>query len=128
MKKINKFFEKSKILSADKFIHNVLYDKLYGYYSTKNPLGKNGDFITAPAISFLFGEMIAIWMINFWEKLKEPKYFNIVELGPGDGKLCNTLLNTFNKFPKFSKHVEIYLYEKSEKLIKVQKKILFQRM
>ena len=77
------FFAKNKILPVDKFFENVLFDKKNGYYSSKIPFGLNGDFITAPGISSLFSEMIAIWFISTWEILGKPKKFNIVELGPG---------------------------------------------
>ncbi len=115
---------KKKIIPFDSFIDQALYAKKEGYYSRNNPFGKKGDFITAPAISFLFGEMIAIWLIFFWENLKKPKKINIIELGPGDGKLIKILLKTFAKFPDFNKCVNIFLYEKSENLIKIQKKEL----
>ena len=121
MIKINKFFGKSKSLPVDEFINNTLYDKKYGYYTSNNPFGKKGDFVTAPTISFLFSEMIAIWILDFWEKLEKPKKFNIVELGPGDGQLSAVLLKTFKKFPEFLKCTNIYLYEKSKKLKNLQK-------
>ena len=89
---LNKYFKKSKAIPIDKFVENVLYNKKYGYYAKKNPFGKNGDFITSPDITFLFSEMIAIWIIYFWEKLDKPKKFNIVELGPGTGKLSKIFL------------------------------------
>ena len=114
----------TKVLPIDTFIEYTLYNNHSGYYSTKNPFGKSGDFITAPGISFLFSEMIAIWTISFWESLGRPKKFNIVELGPGDGKLCNILIKTFKKFPNFYKAVNIFLYEKSKFLKNVQKKKL----
>ena len=113
---------KKKIIPLDDFINLVLYDKKKGYYSKKNPFGVKGDFITAPSISFLFGEMIGIWLILFWENLNRPKNINIIELGPGNGKLAETLLKTFEKFPKFKDSVNFFLYEKSEYLIKFQKK------
>ena len=113
-----------KTIPVDKFIEEALYNKKTGYYFSKDPFGKDGDFITSPGISFLFSEMIAIWIIYFWEMIGKPKNFSFVELGPGDGRLCKTLLNTFEKFPQFKNSTKIYLYEKSEKLIKIQKKNL----
>ena len=111
----------SKIIPIDKFVENALYNSQHGYYSTKNPFGKSGDFITAPGISSLFSEMIAIWIISFWKNLNKPKKFNIVELGPGDGKLCKVLIRTFKQFPDFYKSTNIFLYERSRKLKDVQK-------
>ncbi len=87
MKSINKYFPKSKEISIDKFVTNALYDKDYGYYSKKIPFGKHGDFITSPEISFLFSEMLALWVIALWEHLNKPKLFNVGELGPGSGQM-----------------------------------------
>ena len=67
MKSYLKFFKKKKILPVDKFFYNVLYDKKFGYYNSKYPFGKKGDYITAPKISGLFSEVIAVWMISTWE-------------------------------------------------------------
>ena len=71
-----------KKIPIDKFFDDVLYNKNYGYYTNNYPFEKNGDFITAPSISSLFGEMIAIWIISYWMYLGKPKKFNIVELRP----------------------------------------------
>ena len=121
--KINKnFFKNSKILPVDKFFNNVLYDKKYGYYSTKIPFGEKGDFITSPKISDLFSEIIAIWIIASWETFGKPNNFNIIELGPGDGSLTKVLLRSFKRFPKFNSIKNFYLYEESDHLKKIQKK------
>jgi NADH dehydrogenase [ubiquinone] 1 alpha subcomplex assembly factor 7 len=116
------FFNKKKILPVDEFLENVLFDKKNGYYSSKIPFGISGDFLTAPLISTLFSEIIGIWLITTWGTLGKPKKFNIVELGPGDGSLTKVLLEVFQKFPKFNSAVNIFLHEKSNFLIKLQKK------
>ncbi len=122
MKSNTKFFKHYKTLPADKFFKNVLYDYKFGYYSTKLPFGKKGDFTTAPKISHLFSEMIAIWIIATWELFGKPRRFNIVELGPGDGSLSKILIKTFMKFPEFNSIKKIFLYEESNFLKKIQKK------
>ena len=94
---------------------------------SKNPFGKEGDFITAPNISRLFSEMIAIWILGFWENLGSPKNFNIVELGAGNGAMMKILLESFQKFPNFFNSSNIIIHEKSPKLIKIQKKELMQK-
>ena len=87
----------------------------------KNPFGKSGDFITAPLISNLFGEMIAIWCVAYWEHLGKPKKILLVDLGSGDGSLCKDLLKTFKKFENFYNCLEINLLEVSNKLRMIQK-------
>ena len=118
--KLNKQFN----LSLDKFINFALYDKKHGYYMKKNPFGKKGDFITAPNISRLFSEMIAIWIISFWESLGSPKKFNIVEMGAGNGEMMKILLESFQNFPFFLKSSNLIIYEKSSLLVKIQKEKL----
>ena len=122
MKSNQNFFKRSKFLTVDNFFENVLYDNQFGYYATRMPFGRDGDFITSPKVSNLFSEIIAIWLINTWENFGKPKKFNFVELGPGDGSLTKTLLDTFKKFPEFNSIKKIYLYEKSNYLKKVQER------
>ena len=124
MNSLSKYFLSSKKIPIDKFISNVLYNKKHGYYSKKNPFGKSGDFITSPGISSLFSEMIALWTISLWEHLGKPKVFNIIELGPGDGQMCATLVRIFKKFPVFYNSANFFLYEKSKILKNLQKKKL----
>ena len=121
MNKIINILKEHKSIPIDQFINIALYDKKFGYYMKKNPFGKKGDFITSPLISNLFGEMLAIWCVAFWEYLEKPKKFLLVELGPGDGTLCKDLLNTFKKFEHFYSCLEIKLLEKSNKFRKIQK-------
>jgi NADH dehydrogenase [ubiquinone] 1 alpha subcomplex assembly factor 7 len=112
--------KKSNLFTLDEFIEESLYNKKYGYYMKKNPFGESGDFITAPNISVLFSEMIAIWVISFWKKLNCPKQFNLVELGAGNGEMMRVLVNTFNNFPQFNNACKINILEKSELLKKTQ--------
>ncbi len=114
-------------IPLDKFIDLSLYDKKIGYYMSRNPFGKKGDFITAPNVSRLFSEMIAIWMIGFWKNLGSPKNFNIVELGAGNGAMMKILLESFQKFPEFFNSCNIIIHEKSPHLIKLQKKELIHK-
>ena len=108
-------------ISLDKFINFALYDKLNGYYMQKNPFGQKGDFITAPNISRMFSEMLAIWILGFWENLGSPKKVNLVELGAGNGEMMKIFLETFKKFPTFFSSCDILIHEKSPKLKKIQK-------
>ena len=121
MKKIINKLKKKKFIPLDEFMNLALYDKKKGYYTNKNPFGKKGDFITSPLVSNLFGEMIAIWCVAYWEYLGKPNKIFLIELGPGDGTLCNILLRSFKKFTQFYNSLEINLFETSKKLEKVQK-------
>jgi len=113
--------KKKHNLSLDKFINFSLYDKKYGYYMKKNQFGKYGDFVTAPNISRLFSEMIAIWIISFWQSLGSPKKFNLVELGAGNGEMMKIIIESFQNFPIPFNSCSFFIHEKSPSLIKVQK-------
>ena len=108
--------KKNYLFTLDKFIEESLYNKKYGYYMKKNPFGKGGDFITAPNISILFSEMIAVWIIAFWERLGCPKQFNLIELGAGNGEMMRILFDTFSKCPQFKNSCKINILEKSKLL------------
>ena len=121
MNKIINILKEKKSIPLDQFINISLYDKKFGYYMKNNPFGKGGDFITSPLISNLFGEMLAIWCVAFWEHIGKPRKILLVELGPGDGSLCKDLLKTFRQFKNFYNFLEINLLEISDKLISIQK-------
>ena len=108
-------------IPLDKFIENALYHPKKGYYSTKNPFGKEGDFITAPNISKVFSEMIFIWIISYWQKFYKNKEINIIELGAGNGEMIKQIIISSKKFNNFHKNCNFKIFEKSEKLIKLQK-------
>lgn len=111
-------------IPLDEYINLCLYDQKNGYYIKKNPFNNKSDFITAPNVSRLFSEMLAVWIINFWQSLGSPKNFNLVELGAGNGEMMKILIESFKNFPTFFKSSNIFIHEKSPLLIKIQKKML----
>ena len=111
-------------IPLDQYINLSLYDEKIGYYMKKNPFGKKGDYTTAPNISRLFSEMIAIWILTFWKNLGSPKKFNLVELGAGNGEMMKILIESFQKFPNFLNCCNFFIIEKSPFLVKTQKKKL----
>ncbi len=113
--------KKHRKLSLDKFISYALYEKNKGYYMKNNPFGNNGDFTTAPNISRLFSEMIAIWSVSYWQNLGCPQKFNLIELGAGNGEMMKIMIESFKKFPVFYKACNFYIHEISPKMIKEQK-------
>jgi len=111
---------KNTNLPLDKFIEFALYDKDTGYYMKKNPFGKEGDFITAPNITRLFSEMIAIWIVTFWKSIGSPKKFNLFELGAGNGEMMKVIIETLRNFPECFENCKFYIHEKSKLLTKQQ--------
>ncbi len=116
---INKINEKGNI-NVGEFIQLCQFDNK-GYYIKNNPIGKKNDFITAPEISQMFGEILATFLINYWEE-KIKTDFNLIELGPGKGTLIKDLLNTANTNQQFLNAAKIFLLEKNEYLMKLQQK------
>lgn len=108
----------------DEFMEIILTKHSDSYYKSKNPFDlEQGDFITSPQISQMFGEMIGVWVYNQWNKLGCPSHINLVELGPGTGALMRDLLSVLRKTDMFSA-VDVCLYEVNPKLILIQKKML----
>ena len=109
-----------KDLPLDQFIEFALYDKVNGYYMKKNPFGKEGDFITAPNITRLFSEIIAIWVLTFWKSIGSPRKFNLLELGAGNGEMMKVIIETLKNFPDCFNNCNFQIHEKSEFLKKQQ--------
>ena len=103
-----------KDLPLDQFIEFALYDKVNGYYMKKNPFGKEGDFITAPNITRLFSEIIAIWVLTFWKSIGSPRKFNLLELGAGNGEMMKVIIETLKNFPDCFNNCNFQIHEKSE--------------
>ncbi|XP_014230213.1 protein arginine methyltransferase NDUFAF7 homolog, mitochondrial [Trichogramma pretiosum] len=109
-------------LSVAGYMKHVLTHPAKGYYINKDVLGPEGDFVTSPELSQLFGEMIAVWIISECKKIHNKK-FQIVELGPGRGTLSRDILRVFDKL-KMNEEVSLHLVEVSQALAKVQKDML----
>ena len=108
-----------KDMRLDTFISNALFKK-DGYYYNKEPIGKKYDFITAPEISQMFGEIIGQYLYYMW-KTKIDTEFNFVELGPGNGTLFKDMYNSVSKYPNFIKKAKIKFIEINKTLTKIQK-------
>ncbi len=96
----------------------------HGYYRKADPLGRVGDFITAPEISQVFGELIGLWAAVVWQQAGSPSPVRLVELGPGRGTLMADALRAAMGVPKFSSAVEVHLVETSPVLRDRQREAL----
>ena len=101
-----------------------LADPDAGYYITRDPFGKKGDFTTAPEVSQMFGELIGAFCLQAFQDLGAPEDFQLVELGPGRGTLMADLLRTASLRPEFVNAAGLSLVETSPALRKVQAKTL----
>ncbi|WP_322864936.1 class I SAM-dependent methyltransferase [Aquicoccus sp. G2-2] len=106
------------------YMAECLFHPAYGYYSTRNPLGAAGDFITAPEISQMFGELIGLSLAQSWLDQGAPARFALTELGPGRGTLMADALRAARAVPGFSDAAEVHLVEASPPLRAAQKTTL----
>jgi NADH dehydrogenase [ubiquinone] 1 alpha subcomplex assembly factor 7 len=106
------------------FMAACLADPQHGYYMRGDPFGRAGDFITAPEISQIFGELIGLWTIGVWEMLGSPDPFVLAELGPGRGTLMADMLRTGRVKASFLHAASIHLVEMSPRLRQVQQATL----
>jgi SAM-dependent MidA family methyltransferase len=88
-------------ISVADYMSLVLSDPDHGYYTTRTAIGLEGDFITAPEISQMFGELIGIWCVAAYEALGRPPRLSLIELGPGRGTLMADLLRAGRVDPGF---------------------------
>ncbi|MEW6437255.1 MAG: SAM-dependent methyltransferase [Pseudomonadota bacterium] len=111
-------------MSLERFMTLALQHPRHGYYRARRPIGAAGDFITAPEIHQMFGELIGLWSVELWQQMGEPSPFRLIELGPGRGTLLADFLRAARLRPAFLQAAEIHLVEASETLIEVQRETL----
>lgn len=111
-------------MRLDSFMGLALGHPQYGYYTTRDPFGVDGDFITAPEISQIFGEIIGIWCVQQWLRLGSPTQCHLIEIGPGRGTLMADLLRGTKHITAFHAALHIHLVETSPILVKRQQDTL----
>ena len=109
-------------ISIAQFMTQALHDKEGGYYATRDPLGS--DFVTAPEVSQMFGELIGLWLAQTWHDQGKPKNPRLVELGPGRGTLLRDALRALKLMPEFHSALHVELIEASPVLRQVQQETL----
>ena len=111
-------------LRIDEYMAACLGDPRHGYWRKADTIGASGDFITAPEISQVFGELIGLWCAVTWRALGQPAPLQLVELGPGRGTLMRDLLRAARAAPQFLSAANVHLIEISEPLRSAQRSTL----
>ncbi|MFA5951392.1 MAG: SAM-dependent methyltransferase [Hyphomicrobium sp.] len=111
-------------ITISAYMQACLQDADYGYYRTRPAIGAKGDFITAPEISQVFGELIGLWCAVTWQMLGEPAHLHLIELGPGRGTLMADLLRATRLVPGFGAALSVHLVESNEVLVDAQRERL----
>jgi SAM-dependent MidA family methyltransferase len=122
--RIRRLIQTSGPLSVFDYMGLCLADPKHGYYMRAEPFGAGGDFITAPEVSQLFGELIGAWLIHAHEAIGAPQRVHVVELGPGRGTLMADILRVARLRPAFRQGLQVHLVETSPRLRAVQAKTL----
>ncbi len=115
-------------LTVADFMAAALLDPEEGYYTRAAPLGdelgRGGDFVTAPELTQVFGELLGLWCLEAWQRLGEPRPFTLIELGPGRGSLMSDLLRGLALIPDCRTAADIHLVEASPRLKGIQRETL----
>lgn len=111
-------------LSVADYMQACLADPSAGYYTSRQPIGKEGDFVTAPEVSQIFGELLGLWAVAVWQSMGAPASVIVAELGPGRGTLTADALRAWRSVPKFLKSVTVALVETSPVLRDAQQAAL----
>jgi SAM-dependent MidA family methyltransferase len=106
------------------YMAHCLGDPEFGYYRTRDPLGMRGDFVTAPEISQMFGELVGLWAVAIWRQMGAPASFVLAELGPGRGTLMADALRAAQIEAGFVAAATVHLVETSPVLRRMQKEAL----
>ncbi|WP_297773684.1 SAM-dependent methyltransferase [uncultured Roseovarius sp.] len=118
---IRRISETGPITLAD-FMATCLMDPTHGYYATRDPFGTDGDFVTAPEISQMFGELLGLCLAQSWLDQGQPAPFILAELGPGRGTLMADILRATRAMPGFAEAAEVHFVEGSSALRRIQAK------
>jgi SAM-dependent MidA family methyltransferase len=111
-------------ISVAEYFTRCLHDPRDGYYATRPAIedvgGEGGDFLTAPGVSQMFGELIGLWLLETWTRMGRPSPVRLVEMGPGDGTLISDILRAARLLPEFLAAADLWLVEVSAPLRALQ--------
>lgn len=122
--KLKARIRRSGPIAVRDYMRTCLEDAEHGYYRTRAPIGRAGDFVTAPEISQIFGELIGLWAAVVWQQMGQPQAVRLVEIGPGRGTMMADMLRVARSVPAFAAALELVLVETNPVLIAAQREQL----
>ncbi|WP_431319937.1 class I SAM-dependent methyltransferase [Rhizobium sp. YTU87027] len=123
--KIKAIIQANGPISVTDFFSLCLADPEHGYYKTREPFGSSGDFVTAPEVSQLFGEMIGVFIVHAWQRHGTPTGVRLVEIGPGRGTMMSDMLRVIARIaPPLFEDMTVHLVETSGRLRDIQQETL----
>jgi SAM-dependent MidA family methyltransferase len=111
-------------ITLERYMSLALAHPTLGYYMTRDPIGAAGDFVTAPEISQMFGELVGLWAQEAWRAAGGPAPTHLIELGPGRGTLMSDVLRVARISPTFFSAIDALLVETSPVLEQTQRRAL----
>jgi NADH dehydrogenase [ubiquinone] 1 alpha subcomplex assembly factor 7 len=114
-------------LSLAEYMIESLWHPSEGYYARSEAIGRAGDYVTAPEISQMFGELVGIWCTSVWIAMGRPRHFELVELGPGRGTMMADALRAARVAPGFLQAAHVHLVEASARLRDIQRTLARER-
>ena len=94
-----------------RYMELCLMHPRYGYYISRDPLGREGDFTTAPEVSQMFGELLGLWAASVWKQIGKPQSLRLIEIGPGRGTMMADALRALRILPPLYQSLEVHLVE-----------------
>jgi SAM-dependent MidA family methyltransferase len=108
---IKKLIKSSGPMPVWRFMELCLMHPTLGYYISRDPLGREGDFTTAPEVSQMFGELLGLWTASVWKSMGSPATFHLVEIGPGRGTMMADALRALRVVPPLYQTLSVHLVE-----------------
>jgi NADH dehydrogenase [ubiquinone] 1 alpha subcomplex assembly factor 7 len=124
LSEIKKLIKSSGPIPVWRYMELCLMHPSYGYYLSRDPLGREGDFITAPEVSQMFGELLGLWAASVWKAIGSPPLLRLIEIGPGHGTMMADALRALRVLPPLYQALSIHLVEINPVLREKQKAAL----
>ncbi|MGJ5206739.1 class I SAM-dependent methyltransferase [Bradyrhizobium sp. HKCCYLR20261] len=121
---IKRLIKASGPMPVWRYMELCLMHPEHGYYISRDPLGREGDFTTAPEVSQMFGELLGLWAASIWKAAGSPQEFRLIELGPGRGTMMSDALRALRVLPPLYQTISVHLVEINPVLREKQKATL----
>jgi NADH dehydrogenase [ubiquinone] 1 alpha subcomplex assembly factor 7 len=108
---IKKLIKSSGPMPVWRYMELCLMHPRHGYYLSRDPLGREGDFTTAPEVSQMFGELLGLWAASVWRAIGSPPLLRLIELGPGRGTMMADALRALRVLPPLYQALSVHLVE-----------------